>query len=161
MKMTKRFEKKLLKFAKSMGLDTNFDWDIGWFDFLYGLNKIGAVRFYGDNFDLKNKSNRRNIYCVTAMTRLVYYPSGNKYNRNAYPIKENPSEIWDSTKGEISCLAISEDKSKHDTMYQKDIDNSTEDKIIEFLKFCFTRLMNGKLFEKMEDKLQSFRSDFI
>ena len=35
MKMTKRFEKKLKAFAMRNNLDTNFDWDIGWFDFLY------------------------------------------------------------------------------------------------------------------------------
>lgn len=35
MKMTKRFEKKLKAFAMRNNLDTNFNWDIGWFDFLY------------------------------------------------------------------------------------------------------------------------------
>lgn len=48
MKMTKRFEKKLKAFAKRNNLDTNFNWDIGWFDFLYGNIKIGAVRFVGN-----------------------------------------------------------------------------------------------------------------
>ena len=47
MKMTKRFEKKLKAFAKRNNLDTNFNWDIGWFDFLYGYIKIGSVRFVG------------------------------------------------------------------------------------------------------------------
>lgn len=47
MKMTKRFEKKLKAFAKRNNLDTNFDWDIGWFDFLYDTIKIGAIRFVG------------------------------------------------------------------------------------------------------------------
>lgn len=35
MKMTKRFEKKLKAFAMRNNLDTNFNWVIGWFDFLY------------------------------------------------------------------------------------------------------------------------------
>ena len=34
MKMTKRFEKKLKALADKMGLDTNFDLDLGWFEFL-------------------------------------------------------------------------------------------------------------------------------
>lgn len=45
MKMTKRFEKKLKTFAKRNNLYTNFNWDIGWFDFLYDTIKIGEIRF--------------------------------------------------------------------------------------------------------------------
>lgn len=45
MKMTNRFEKKLKTFAKRNNLDTNFNWDIGWFDFLYDTIKIGEIRF--------------------------------------------------------------------------------------------------------------------
>lgn len=46
MKMTKQFEKNLKALVDKMGLDTNFDWDLGWFDFLSkDLIKLGCVRF--------------------------------------------------------------------------------------------------------------------
>lgn len=33
MKMTKRLERKLQALADKMGIETNFDCDLGWFDF--------------------------------------------------------------------------------------------------------------------------------
>lgn len=47
MKMTKLFEKKLKALVDKMGLYTNFDWDLGWFDFISkNYIKLGCVRFY-------------------------------------------------------------------------------------------------------------------
>lgn len=67
MKMTKQFEKKLKALADKMGLDTNFDWDLGWFDFLSkDYIKLGSVRFYGYGMT----TNRQlQIYVATAYTR--------------------------------------------------------------------------------------------
>lgn len=153
MKMNKRFEKKLIKFAKSIGIDTNFDWGLGWFDFNKDLTKLGSIRFYGDCYDPFSKTNIHNIYCVTAFTRIAYYPSTIKY-----PIKENSYEIWDSTCD--SAITINETECLHESIFEKDMNNYTEDKIIEFLKDCFTRCLNGKVYAKMEDKLQTIKDVF-
>ena len=153
MKMSKRFEKKLIKFAKSIGIDTNFNWDVGWFDFNKDLTKLGSIRFYGACYDIVSKTNRYNIYCVTAFTRIVYL----KYSFH-YPIKENPYEIWDSTCD--SATTINENECLHESIFETEVNNYTEDKIIEFLKDCFTRCLNGKFYAKMEDKLQTIKDVF-
>lgn len=66
MKMTKRFEKKLKALADKMGLETNFDWDLGWFDFMTkNLVKLGCVRFYGYGMStkvLRVKKYLKNLY---------------------------------------------------------------------------------------------------
>ena len=48
MKMTKQFEKKLKALADKMGLDTNFDWDLGWFDFFQRIISSSAVFVFMD-----------------------------------------------------------------------------------------------------------------
>ena len=87
MKMTKRFEKKLKAFAKQHNLDTNFNWDIGWFDFLIGHIKIGSVRFVGYNLCEDKPKLRYDIYLATMYTRICYRGTHNE------PSYWNPTNI--------------------------------------------------------------------
>ena len=75
MKMTKRFEKKLQALADKMGLETNFDWDVGWFDFSHDCVNLGAVRFYGYAMNTKRKLE---IYVATAFHETLIFNNENE-----------------------------------------------------------------------------------
>lgn len=92
MKMTKQFEKNLKALADKMGLDTNFDWDLGWFDFLSkDLIKLGCVRFYGYGMNTKRQLQ---IYVATAYTKICYYENGSKWNGYRRGAAQNRLHIW-------------------------------------------------------------------
>lgn len=153
MKMTKRFEKKLKAFAKRNNLNTNFNWDIGWFDLLYGYIKIGSVRFVGYNLCQDKPKLKYDIYLATMYTRICY--------RGTHLIKSNHKEgdIWSPEDG-CHIDYISEELSKTATIYKKDIEHETEDSIIAFFENAIKRLLNAKILYKMEEKLQDLEKDF-
>lgn len=158
MKMTKRFEKKLKALADKMGLYTNFDLDLGWFDFLSkDYIKLGCVRFYGYGMNTKCQLK---IYVATAYTKICYYENGSKWNsyRSA---TQNRLLIWDpATSGDIK---MSEDGTTHETLIFNDENEPTEEIILGFLEACFTHCMRARLLEKEKDlqkKLNKMMEDF-
>lgn len=166
--MTKRFEKKLKAFAKRNNLDTNFNWDIGWFDFLYDTIKIGAIRFVGYDLCQDKPKLRYDIYYATMFTRICYrgthieYPCvGALSGIQKYQIKSDHKEgdIWSPEDGGHIDY-ISEEHSKAASLYSKDIEHETEDSIIEFFENALKRLLNAKTLYKMEEKLQDLERDF-
>ena len=163
MKMTKRFEKKLKAFAKRNNLDTNFNWDIGWFDFLYGNIKIGAIRFVGYNLCQDTPKLRCDIYIATMHTRICYRGTHNEHSywngTNIRKSDHKEGDIWSPEDGGHIDY-ISEEHSKTATLYKKDIEHETEDSIIEFFENALKRLLNAKTLYKMEEKLQDLERDF-
>lgn len=163
MKMTKRFEKKLKDFAKRNNLDTNFDWDIGWFDFLYGTIKIGAIRFVGYNLCQDKPKLRYDIYLATMHTRICYrgtHKEPDFWNgTNTRKSDHKEGDIWSPEDGGHIDY-ISEEHSRSATLYTKDIEHETEDSIIEFFENALKRLLNAKTLYKMEEKLQDLEKDF-
>ena len=164
MKMTKRFEKKLKAFAKRNNLDTNFNWDIGWFDFLYGNIKIGAIRFVGYNLCQDTPKLRCDIYIATMHTRICYRGTHNEHSywngTNIRKSDHKEGDIWSPEDGGHIDY-ISEEHSKAATLYKKDIEHETEDSIIEFFENALKRLLNAKTLYKMEEKLQDLERDFL
>ena len=164
MKMTKRFEKKLKAFAKRNNLDTNFNWDIGWFDFLYGNIKIGAVRFVGYDLCQDKPKLRYDIYHATMFTRICYRGTHNEpsYWNGTNTIKSvhKEGDIWSPEDGGHIDY-ISEEHSKAASLYAKDIEHETEDSIIAFFENALKRLLNAKTLYKMEEKLQDLEKDFL
>ena len=162
MKMTKRFEKKLKAFAKRNNLDTNFNWDIGWFDFLYGYIKIGSVRFVGYLCENKPKL-RYNIYLATMYTRICYRGTHNEptfwNSRNIKPSDHKEGDIWSPEDGDYIDY-ISENYSKTVSLNTKEIEQETEDSIIAFFENALKRLLNAKTLYKVEEKLQDLEKDF-
>ena len=163
MKMTKRFEKKLKAFAKRNNLDTNFNWDIGWFDFLYGNIKIGAIRFVGYNLCQDTPKLRCDIYIATMHTRICYRGTHNEHSywngTNIIKSDHKEGDIWSPEDGGHIDY-ISGKNSKAATLYKKDIEHETEDSIIEFFENALKRLLNAKTLYKMEEKLQDLERDF-
>lgn len=163
MKMTKRFEKKLKAFAKRHNLDTNFNWDIGWFDILYGYIKIGSVRFVGYNLCEDKPKLRYDIYLATMYTRICYRGTHNEHTfwngKNIRKSDHKEGDIWTPEDGN-SIDYISEEHSKTATLYTKDIEKETEDSIIAFFEDALKRLLNAKTLYKMEEKLQDLEKDF-
>lgn len=163
MKMTKRFEKKLKAFAMRNNLDTNFNWDIGWFDFLYGNIKIGAIRFVGYNLCQDKPKLRYDIYLATMYTRICYRGTHNELSywngTNIRKSEHKEGDIWSPEDGGHIDY-ISEEHSKTATLYKKDIEHETEDSIIEFFENALKRLLNAKTLYKMEEKLQDLERDF-
>ena len=163
MKMTKRFEKKLKAFAKRNNLDTNFNWDIGWFDFLYDTIKIGAIRFVGYDLCQDKPKLRYNIYLATMFTRICYRGTHNEprywNGTNTRKSDHKEGDIWSPEDGGHIDY-ISEEHSKAATLYKKDIEHETEDSIIEFFENALKRLLNAKTLYKMEEKLQDLERDF-
>ena len=155
MKMNKQFEKKLKALADKMGLDTNFDWDLGWFEFISNdYIKLGWVRFYGYGMNTKRQLK---IYEATAYTKICYYENGTKWNsyRSA---TQNRLLIWDpATSGDIK---MSEDGTTHETLIFNDENEPTEEIILGFLEACFTHCMRARLLEKEKERLKSMREDF-
>ena len=164
MKMTKRFEKKLMAFAKRNNLDTNFNWDIGWFDFLYGNIKIGAIRFVGYDLCQDTPKLRCDIYIATMHTRICYRGTHNEHSywngTNIRKSDHKEGDIWSPEDGGHIDY-ISEEHSKTATLYKKDIEHETEDSIIEFFENALKRLLNAKTLYKMEEKLQDLERDFL
>ena len=163
MKMTRGFEKKLLAFAKRNNIDTNFNWDIGWFDFLFGTIKIGSIRFVGYNLCQDKPKLRYDIYLATMYTRICYRgthiePSfwNGKDVRNS---DHKEGEIWSPADGGHIDY-ISEEHSRTATIYTKDLEKETEDSIVAFLENALKRLFNAKTLYKMEEKLQDLENDF-
>lgn len=163
MKMTKRFEKKLKAFAKRNNLDTNFNWGIGWFDFLYDTIKIGAIRFVGYNLCQDKPKLRYDIYHATMFTRICYRGTHNEHSywngTNTIKSDHKEGDIWSPEDGGHIDY-ISEEHSKAATLYKKDIEHETEDSIIEFFENALKRLLNAKTLYKMEEKLQDLERDF-
>ena len=168
MKMTKRFEKKLKAFAKRHNLDTNFNWDIGWFDFLIGHIKIGSVRFVGYNLCEDKPKLRYDIYLATMYTRICYRGTHTEYpfvgaltgiQKNQIKSDHKEGDIWSLEDGTYIDY-ISEEHSKTATIYTKDIEHETEDSIIAFFEDALKRLLNAKTLYKMEEKLQDLEKDF-
>ena len=160
MKMTKRFEKKLKAFAKRHNLETNFSWDIGWFDFLYGHIKLGSIRFVGYNLCEDKPSLRYNIYCATMFTRICYAGTHHQpsyWGGHTVSSNHTKGDIWTPEDGDFIDY-ISDFDSKSDTMTK--FDNETEESIIAFFESCVTRVMNAKTLFKMEEKLQDMKKDF-
>lgn len=159
--MTKRFEKKLKAFAKRHNLDTNFNWDIGWFDFLYGSIKIGSVRFVGYNLCQDKPKLRYNIYLATMYTRICYcgthYEPSFWNGKNIRKSDHKEGDIWSPEDGGYIDY-ISEKHSKTATI--NNFENETEDSIIAFFENALKRLLNAKTLFKMEDKLQDLEKDF-
>jgi hypothetical protein len=156
MKMTKRFEKKLKALADKMGLDTNFDWDLGWFDFLTkDLIKLGCVRFYGYGMNTKRKLQ---IYVATAYTKICYYENGSKWNGYGWGAVQNRLLIWDpATPGHIK---TAEDGTTHETLIFNDENEPTEEIILGFLEASFTHCMRARFLEKEKERLKAMREDF-
>ena len=163
MKMTKRFEKKLKAFAKQHNLDTNFSWDIGWFDFLIGHIKIGSIRFVGYNLCENKPKLRYDIYLATMYTRICYRGTHNEPNfwnsRNIVKSEHKEGDIWSLEDGTFIDY-ISEEHSKTATIYTKEFENQTEESIIAFFEDALKRLLNAKTLYKMEEKLQDLEKDF-
>ena len=163
MKMTKRFEKKLKAFAKRNNLDTNFNWDIGWFDFLYDTIKIGAIRFVGYDLCQDKPKLRYNIYLATMFTRICYRCTHNEPSywngTNTRKSDHKEGDIWSPEDGGHIDY-ISGEHSKTASLYSKDIEHETEDSIIEFFENALKRLLNAKTLYKMEEKLQDLERDF-
>jgi len=163
MKMTKRFEKKLKAFAKRHNLDTNFNWDIGWFDILYGYIKIGSVRFVGYNLCQDKPKLRYDIYLATMYTRICYCGTHNEPSywngKNIRKSDHKEGDIWSPEDGGHIDY-ISEEHSRTATISTKDIENETEDSIIAFFENALKRLLNAKTLYKMEEKLQDLENDF-
>lgn len=163
MKMTKRFEKKLMAFAKRHNLDTNFNWDIGWFDILYGYIKIGSVRFVGYNLCENKPKLRYDIYLATMYTRICYRGTHNEHTfwngKNIRKSDHKEGDIWTPEDGGHIDY-ISEELSKTATLNTKDIEHETEDSIIAFFEDALKRLLNAKTLYKMEEKLQDLEKDF-
>lgn len=163
MKMTKRFEKKLKAFAKRNNLDTNFNWDIGWFDFLYGNIKIGAIRFVGYDLCQDKPKLRYDIYYATMFTRICYRGTHNEPSywwTNTIKSVHKEGDIWSPEDGGHIDY-ISEEHSKAASLYAKDIEHETEDSIIAFFENALKRLLNAKTLYKMEEKLQDLEKDFL
>lgn len=156
MKMTKRFEKKLKALADKMGLDTNFDWDLGWFDFLTkDLIKLGCVRFYGYGMNTKRQLQ---IYVATAYTKICYYENGSKWNGYGWGAIQNRLLIWDpAIPGYIK---TAEDGTTHETLIFNDENEPTEEIILGFLEASFTHCMRARFLEKEKERLKSMREDF-
>lgn len=156
MKMTKRFEKKLKALADKMGIDTNFDWDLGWFDFLSkDLIKLGSIRFYGYGMNTKRQLQ---IYVATAYTKICYYENGSKWNGYGWSAQQNPLLIWDpATPGHIK---PAEDGTTHETLIFNDENEPTEEIILGFLEASFTHCMRARFLEKEKERLKSMREDF-
>ena len=168
MKMTQRFEKKLLAFAKRNNIDTNFNWDIGWFDFLYGTIKIGSIRFVGYNLCQDKPKLRYDIYLATMYTRICYRGTHTEYpyvgalsgiQKNTVKSNHKEGDIWSPADGNHIDY-ISEEHSKTATIYTKDIEKETEDSIVAFFENALKRLFNAKTLYKMEEKLQDLENDF-
>lgn len=163
MKMTKRFEKKLKAFAKRNNLDTNFNWDIGWFDFLYDTIKIGAIRFVGYDLCQDKPKLRYDIYLATMYTRICYRGTHNEPSywngTNTRKSDHKEGDIWSPEDGGHIDY-ISEELSKTTSLYAKDIEHESEDSIIEFFENALKRLLNAKTLYKMEEKLQDLEKDF-
>ena len=164
MKMTKRFEKKLKAFAQRNNLDTNFNWDIGWFDFLYDTIKIGAIRFVGYDLCPDKPKLRYNIYLATMYTRICYRGTHNEPSywngTNTRKSDHKEGDIWSPEDGGHIDY-ISGEHSKTASLYSKDIEHETEDSIIEFFENALKRLLNAKTLYKMEEKLQDLERDFL
>lgn len=162
--MTKQFEKKLKAFAKRNNLDTNFNWDIGWFDLLYGYIKIGSVRFVGYNLCQDKPKLRYDIYLATMYTRICYSGTHNEHSywngKNIRKSDHKEGDIWSPEDGGHIDY-ISEEHSKSATLYTKDIEHETEDSIIAFFENAIKRLLNAKILYKMEEKLQDLEKDFV
>lgn len=156
MKMTKQFEKNLNALADKMGLDTNFDWDLGWFDFLTkDLIKLGCVRFYGYGMNTKRQLQ---IYVATAYTKICYYENGSKWNGYRRGAAQNRLLIWDpTTPGHIK---PAEDGTTHETLIFNDENEPTEEIILGFLEASFTHCMRARFLEKEKERLKSMREDF-
>ena len=155
MKMTKRFEKKLKALADKMGLDTNFDWDLGWFDFLTkDFIKLGCVRFYGYGM---NTNRQLQIYVATAYTKICYYENGSKCNGYSWATTQNRLLIWEPTVGYVK---IAEDGTTHETLIFNDENEPTEEIILGFLEASFTHCMRAKFLEKEKERLKFIREDF-
>ena len=163
MKMTKRFEKKLKALADKLGLDTNFDWDLGWFDFLFGYIKIGSVRCVGYNLCQDKPKLRYDIYLATMYTRICYRGTHNEpsywNSTNIRKSEHKEGDIWSPEDGGHIDY-ISEELSKTATLNTKDIEHETEDSIIAFFEDALKRLLNAKTLYKMEEKLQDLEKDF-
>ncbi len=161
--MTKRFEKKLKAFAKRNNLDTNFNWDIGWFDFLYDTIKIGAIRFVGYDLCQDKPKLRYDIYLATMYTRICYRGTHNEPSywngTNTRKSDHKEGDIWSPEDGGHIDY-ISEELSKTTSLYAKDIEHESEDSIIEFFENALKRLLNTKTLYKMEEKLQDLEKDF-
>lgn len=160
MKMNKQFEKKLKALADKMGLDTNFDWDLGWFEFISkDYIKLGCVRFYGYGMNTKRQLQ---IYVATAFTKICYYENGSKWNGYVRSAAQNPLLIWDpATPGHIK---PAEDGTTHETLIFNDENEPTEEIILGFLEACFTHCMRARLLEKEKDlqkKLNKMMEDFL
>lgn len=156
MKMTKLFEKKLKALADKMGLYTNFDWDLGWFDFISkNYIKLGCVRFYGYGMNTKRQLQ---IYAATAYTKICYYENGSKWNGYSLSATPNRLLIWDpATPGHVK---MAEDGTTHETLIFNDETESTEEIILGFLEASFTHCMRAKFLEKEKERLKSMREDF-
>ena len=156
MKMTKRFEKKLQALADKMGLETNFDWDLGWFDFMTkDLIKLGCVRFYGYGMYTKRQLE---IYVATAYTKICYYENGSRWSGYGMFSPKNPLLVWDpATPGHIN---MAEDGTTHETLIFNDENKPTEAIILGFLEASFTHCMRAKFLEKEKERLKSIREDF-
>ena len=164
--MTKRFEKKLKAFAKQHGLDTNFDWDLGWFDFMYGLIKIGSIRFYGYNMSENKPKIRNEIYIATMYTRICYQGTHTEYpyvgaltgiQKNQVKSDHKEGDIWSPEDGGHIDY-ISEKLST--TVSINHFESETEESIIATFEDALRRLLNAKVLFKMENKLQEMETDF-
>lgn len=152
--MTEGFEKKLKVLADKMGLDTNFDWDSGWFDFLSkDFIKLGSVRFYGYGMNTKRQLE---IY-VAAYTKICYYENGSKWSGYGWSATQNPLLIWDPT---IGYVKLAEDGTTHESLVFNDENQPTEEIILGFLEACFTHCIRAKFLEKEKERLKSMREDF-
>lgn len=156
MKMTKLFEKKLKALADKMGLYTNFDCDLGWFDFISkNYIKLGCVRFYGYGMNTKQQLQ---IYLATAYTKICYYENGSKWNGYSLSATPNRLLIWDpATPGHVK---MAEDGTTHETLIFNDETEPTEEIILGFLEASFTHCMRAKFLEKEKERLKSMREDF-
>ena len=150
MKMTKRLERKLQALADKMGIETNFDWDLGWFDFSKNCVKLGAVRFYGDAMTTKHN---REIYVATAYTKICYYENG-KWSNN---MVQQPLLIWEPT---IYSIPKIDESSTHETLTFNDENEATEEIILGFLEACFTHCMKAKFYEVEEKRITNLMKDF-
>ena len=156
MKMTKLFEKKLKALADKMGLYTNFDWDLGWFDFISkNYIKLGCVRFYGYGMNTKQQLQ---IYLATAYTKICYYENGSKWNGYSLSATPNRLLIWDpATPGHVK---MAEDGTTHETLIFNDETEPTEEIILGFLEASFTPCMRARFFEKEKERLKYMQEDF-
>ena len=158
--MTKRFEKKLKALADKIGLVTNFDWDLGWFDFLSkDLIKLGSVRFYGYGMNTKRQLQ---IYVATSYTKICYYENGSKwkgYGNGWYSTSsQNRLLIWDSSIP--GYIKTAEDGTTYETLIFNDENEPTEEIILGFLEASFTNCMRARFLEKEKERLKSMQEDF-